>query len=205
MALTVLNHPVAGHLLTRLRDRRTQPNVFQVLCQRLTTFLVIEATRDLKTKPDPVETPFEPHTGTVLSCGLVVIPILRAGLGMLKTVTDLFPDVTVGFVGLERDHETAKARSYYCKLPPLDGRCVLIVDPMLATGGSAEQVVSQLIKAGAGDIRLIAIVAAPEGVARIGERFPDVPIVTAGLDRELDENKYIRPGLGDFGDRLYGT
>jgi uracil phosphoribosyltransferase len=124
---------------------------------------------------------------------------------MLQTVTDLFPDVAVGYVGLERDHQTAKARSYYCKLPPLDGRCVLVVDPMVATGGSAEQAVSVLRDAGAGDVRLIAIVAAPEGVARIEARFPEVPVYTAGFDRELDENRYIRPGLGDFGDRLYGT
>jgi uracil phosphoribosyltransferase len=124
---------------------------------------------------------------------------------MLQTVTDLFPDVSVGYVGLERDHETAEARSYYCKLPPLDGRCVLVVDPMLATGGSAEQAVALLKEAGASDVRLIAVVAAPEGVERLLNRFPHLPMVTAGLDRELDDNKYIRPGLGDFGDRLYGT
>lgn len=205
MALTVLDHPVARHLLTRLRDRRTDPSSFRSLCQRLTTFLVIEATRDLATRDDPVDTPLEPTTGSALAHGLVVVPILRAGLGMLQTVTDLFPDVAVGYVGLERDHETAEARSYYCKLPPLDSRCVLLVDPMLATGGSAEQAVALLKEAGASDVRLIAMVAAPEGVARLLERFPDLPMVTAGLDRELDENRYIRPGLGDFGDRLYGT
>ena len=205
MPLTVLKHPVAKHLPTRLRDRRTEPNIFRALCQRLTTFLVIEATRDLETRTDPVETPLEPCVGTVLAHHLVVVPILRAGLGMLQTVTDLFPNVAVGYVGLERDHETAEARSYYCKLPPLDGRCVLVVDPMLATGGSAEQAITLLKDAGARNVRLIAIVAAPEGVARIGDRFPEVPVYTAGLDRELDGNKYIRPGLGDFGDRLYGT
>jgi uracil phosphoribosyltransferase len=205
MALTILNHPVAEHLLTRLRDRRTEPDVFRALCERLTTFLVIEATHDLETRTCPVETPLERYDGKALARGLVVVPILRAGLGMLQTVTDLFPDVAVGYVGLERDHATAEARSYYCKLPPLDGRCVLVVDPMLASGGSAEQAVALLKEAGAGDVRLIAIVAAPQGVARIGDRFPEVPIITAGLDRELDNNKYIRPGLGDFGDRLYGT
>jgi uracil phosphoribosyltransferase len=205
MGLTVLDHPVACHLLNRLRDRRTDPSSFRTLCERLTTFLVIEATRDLPTQDESVETPLEPHTGSALANGLVVVPILRAGLGMLQTVTDLFPDVSVGYVGLERDHETAEARSYYCKLPPLDGRCVLVVDPMLATGGSAEQAVALLKEAGASDVRLIAVVAAPEGVERLLNRFPHLPVVTAGLDRELDDNKYIRPGLGDFGDRLYGT
>lgn len=205
MGLTVLDHPVASHLLTRLRDRRTDPSSFRSLCRQLTTFLVIEATRDLATRDDPVDTPLEACTGSALAHGLVVVPILRAGLGMLQTVTDIFPDVAVGYVGLERDHETAEARSYYCKLPPLDGRCVLLVDPMLATGGSAEQAVALLKDAGAKNVRLLAMVAAPEGVARLSDRFSDLTIVTAGLDRELDENRYIRPGLGDFGDRLYGT
>ncbi|MEZ5277528.1 MAG: uracil phosphoribosyltransferase [Opitutaceae bacterium] len=205
MALTVLNHPVAKHLLTRLRDRTTDAATFRALCHRLTTFLVIEATRDLETCPDQVETPLESFEGSALARELVVVPILRAGLGMLHTVTDLFPKVAVGYVGLERDHQTAEARSYYCKLPPLEGRCVLVVDPMLATGGSAEQAIALLKDAGGNDVRLIAMVAAPEGVARVEASFPEVAIFTAGLDRGLDERKYIRPGLGDFGDRLYGT
>lgn len=205
MALTVLNHPVAAHLLTCLRDRGTEPAVFRALCQRLTAFLVIEATRDLETRSEAIETPLEGCESPVLATELVVVPILRAGLGMLQAVTDLFPKVAVGYVGLERDHETAEARSYYRKLPPLEGRCILLVDPMLATGGSARQAITLLNEAGGRDIRLIAVVAAPEGVARISDLFPEVAIFTAGLDRELDERKYIRPGLGDFGDRLYGT
>ena len=136
---------------------------------------------------------------------LVVVPILRAGLGMVQPFTDLFPDVSVGYVGLERDHATAKARSYYCKLPPLKGRHVFVVDPMLATGGSAVSALNVLKAKGAVDPTLVAIVAAPEGVAEVEKHHPGTTIHTAVLDRELNAKKYILPGLGDFGDRLYGT
>jgi uracil phosphoribosyltransferase len=135
----------------------------------------------------------------------VVVPILRAGLGLVQPYLDLFPDVSVGYVGLERDHQTAVARSYYCKLPPLAGQRVLCVDPMLATGGSAVQALDLLREQGAEDLALVVIVAAPEGVAAVEARHPTVPIFTAALDRELNAKKYILPGLGDFGDRLYGT
>jgi uracil phosphoribosyltransferase len=134
-----------------------------------------------------------------------VVPILRAGLGMVEPFLDLFPDVSVGYVGLERDHITAIAHSYYCKLPPLDGRRVLVVDPMLATGGSAVQALDVVKAAGAKDLALVCIVAAPEGVVFVTQRHPEVPIFIAALDRELNAMKYILPGLGDFGDRLYGT
>jgi uracil phosphoribosyltransferase len=205
MPLTVLRHPVVDHWMTRLRDRRTEPDQFRVLCRRLTWFLAVEATRDLPVAHEIVDTPLERVDGRSLAAGLVVVPILRAGLGMLEAVTDFFPHVAVGYVGLERDHTTARAHSYYCKLPPVAGRTVLLVDPMLATGGSAEMAVDMLVQAGARDIRLLAMVAAPEGVRRLEARFPALPIVTAALDRELDARKYILPGLGDFGDRLYGT
>lgn len=205
MPLTVLRHPVVDHWMTRLRDCTTDPAQFRVICKRLTWFLVMEATRDLPTVVRTVQTPLEACDGPSLAHDLVVVPILRAGLGMLEAVTDMLPHVTVGYVGLERDHTTAMARTYYCKLPPVQGRTVLLVDPMLATGGSAELAVDLLQRKGAMDVRLLAMVAAPEGVKRLQGRFPAMPIVTAALDRELNPLKYILPGLGDFGDRLYGT
>ena len=141
----------------------------------------------------------------MLARPLVVVPILRAGLGMLQPFHDIFPDVSVGYVGLERDHTTAIARSYYCKLPPLGGKRVIVVDPMLATGGSAAQAVDVVKSAGGKEIIFVCIVAAPEGVARMQQSHPEVPIHAGALDRELNAKKYILPGLGDFGDRLYGT
>ncbi|BET68396.1 uracil phosphoribosyltransferase [Opitutales bacterium ASA1] len=205
MPLTVLQHPVVDHWMTRLRDKRTDPAQFRVICKRLTAFLVMEATRDLPVETDPIETPLEAIEGRALGADIVVVPILRAGLGMLEAVTDILPHVSVGYVGLERDHTTAQARTYYCKLPPVAGSTVLVVDPMLATGGSAEMAVDLLYREGARDVRLLAMVAAPEGVKRLQTKFPELPVFTAALDRQLNALKYIVPGLGDFGDRLYGT
>lgn len=203
--LTVLDHPLAAHILTHLRDRTTKPATFRTLAYQVSLLLALEATRDLATRDHAIDTPLERTTGTVLARGLVVVPILRAGLGMVQPFTDLFPDVSVGYVGLERDHATAVARRYYCKLPPLAGRRVLCVDPMLATGGSAAQALSILKKEGATELALVCIVSAPEGVAAVEAAHPDVRIYAGALDRALDERKYILPGLGDFGDRLYGT
>jgi len=205
MPLTVLRHPLAAHLLTHLRDQTTKPAVFRTLCHEITLLLALEATRDLPTSEKAVATPLEPFRGQVLARPLAIVPILRAGLGMVEPLLSLFPDVSVGCIGLERDHATAIARSYYCKLPPLEGRRVLVIDPMLATGGSAAQALDVVRAAGGNDVALLCIVAAPEGVACVGQRHPDVPVFTAALDRELDARKYILPGLGDFGDRLYGT
>lgn len=205
MALHLLDHPLGAHLLTRLRDRTTPPEQFRTLCHQLTLLLALEATRDLPTATKTVETPLEIFQGRILAQRLVVIPILRAGLGMVQSIVDLFPDVSVGYIGLERDHETAVARSYYCKLPPLENVRVLLVDPMLATGGSAVKALDVISQRGAKDIRMVNIVAAPEGVAVVSKAHPSVPIFSASLDRELNSSKYILPGLGDFGDRLYGT
>lgn len=205
MPATTLDHPLATHVLTHLRDRTTKPATFRTLCYQLGLLLALEATRDLSTKTIRIETPLEPMDARVLAQGLVVVPILRAGLGMLQPYTDLFPDVSVGYVGLERDHATAVARSYYCKLPPLAGKRVLCVDPMLATGGSAVQALTLLREAGAADLRLVCIVSAPEGIAAVEAVHPDVPVLAAAVDRELNSRSYITPGLGDFGDRLYGT
>ncbi len=201
----VLHHPLASHILTHLRDRTTKPATFRTLSYQIGVMLALEATRDLPTKSVSIETPLETMDSTVLGQNLVVVPILRAGLGMLQPYTDMFPAVSVGYVGLERDHETAVARSYYCKLPPLDGRCVLCVDPMLATGGSAIQALDLLKQHGATNLRLVTIVSSPEGVAATLAAHPDVPLITAAIDRELNAASYIMPGLGDFGDRLYGT
>jgi uracil phosphoribosyltransferase len=201
----VIDHPLASHALTHLRDKTTAPATFRTLCYQIGLLLALEATRDLPTKAKAIETPLENMESPVLGQSLVIVPILRAGLGMLQPYTDLFPSVSVGYVGMERDHETAEAHSYYCKLPPLAGRRVLCVDPMLATGGSAVQALTELRKNGAEDLRLVTIVSAPEGVAAVETAHPDVPIITGSIDRELNDQSYILPGLGDFGDRLYGT
>jgi uracil phosphoribosyltransferase len=204
--LTVLNHPLADHIITHLRDKTTKPATFRTLAYQITLMLAIDATRDLGTEPKTVDTPLEATTGRVLNHQpLVVVAILRSGVAMVQPFVDVFPDVSVGYVGLERDHETAVARSYYCKLPPLEGRRVLVVDPMLATGGSAAQALGVVKGAGAVSPRLVCIIAAPEGVAEVSERHPDATIHVGVLDRALNARKYILPGLGDFGDRLYGT
>ena len=205
MSLHVLQHPLAAHVMTHLRDKTTRPATFRTLAYQIGQLLAIEATRDLATKEKSIETPLEPFAGQVLARPLVIVPILRAGLGMMQPFLDLFPDVSVGYVGLERDHETAVARSYYCKLPPLAGTRVLVVDPMLATGGSAANALSVVKEAGAKELSFVCIMSSPEGVETVQSAHPDVPIFTAAHDRELNDRKYILPGLGDFGDRLYGT
>jgi uracil phosphoribosyltransferase len=205
MPLRLLDHPLADHLITHLRDRTTKPVLFRNLSYQLTLLLALEATRDLETVEKNIETPLAPCTGRVLARPLVVVPILRAGLGMLQPFQDVFPDISVGYIGLERDHETAVARSYYCKLPPVENARTLVVDPMLATGGSASQAVSAIKERGAKDISLVCIIGAPEGVARIQKDHPEIAVVLGILDSGLDPRKYIVPGLGDFGDRLYGT
>ncbi len=205
MPLHLLQHPLGAHVLTHLRDKTTKPALFRTLSYQISLLLALEATRDLTTSEKPIETPMEPMQGRVLAKPLVIVPILRAGLGMLQPFHDIFPDVSVGYVGLERDHTTAIARSYYCKLPPLAGTRVVIVDPMLATGGSAAQAVTGVKAAGGTEVVFVCIVASPEGVAVMQKTHPEVPIHAGALDRELSSRKYILPGLGDFGDRLYGT
>jgi uracil phosphoribosyltransferase len=206
MPLHILDHPLAAHIITHLRDKTTKPATFRTLSYQISLLLAIEATGELDTKAKEIVTPLEPMTGRVLAPeALVVVPILRAGLGMVQPFTDIFPDVSVGYVGLERDHTTAVARSYYCKLPPLAGRHVFVVDPMLATGGSAAQALTIVKEKGAVNPTLVCIVSSPEGVAEVEKHHPGTVIHTAALDRELNAKKYILPGLGDFGDRLYGT
>lgn len=205
MSLRVLQHPLGQHLLTQLRDVQTPPDQFRQHAHTLGILLAVEATRDLPTISTSIETPLEAIDAPVLGQTLAVVPILRAGLAMLEPVLEVFPHVAVGYVGLERDHSTAVASSYYKKFPDLQGRFCLCLDPMLATGGSAIRAVSLMKAEGAEKIVMVCVVAAPEGVAAFEEAHPDVEIVTASLDRELNDLKYILPGLGDFGDRLYGT
>ena len=205
-AITVLTHPLAGDLLTRLRDRDTGPAEYRALTRRLGALLVIEATRDMSSAPAPVDTPLERFEGgSKLGRGLVAIPVLRAGLGLLDAVVDLYPDTVVGYLGMERDEITHLPRDYYAKLPPMSGRRALVVDPMLATGGSGTAALRYVKEAGADDVVFVCVVAAPEGLARLQADHPDVPVVAAALDRQLNKQAFILPGLGDFGDRLYGT
>ena len=205
MPLHVLDHPLAGHLLSELRDKNTRPERFRVLADNLTTLLVLQATTLIRTREADVETPIKSTKVKVLDQALAVVPILRAGLGMLDPTLRLFPEVAVGYIGLERCEETAVARSYYSKLPKLDDKYTLCVDPMLATGGSAAQAISLIKSHGATQVTMVSIVSAPEGVAYLQSKHPEILIVTAALDEGLNDRKYIVPGLGDFGDRLYGT
>jgi uracil phosphoribosyltransferase len=203
--LHLLNHPLAAHIVTHLRDQTTKPATFRTLAYQISLLLALEATRDLGMGKMTLQTPLEPHSGNVLTQPIVLVPILRAGIAMVQPFTDLFPDVSVGYIGLERDEETAVARSYYSKLPPFGSKRVLILDPMLATGGSAVQAIQLVNAERPSDLRLVCIVCAPEGVRAVEEIDPEINIIAAALDRELNARKYILPGLGDFGDRLYGT
>jgi uracil phosphoribosyltransferase len=203
--LHLLNHPLGAHILTHLRDRTTKPVTFRTLTYQIGLLLALESTRDLPTKETTIETPLETYQGQVFSDSLVLVPILRAAIGLIQPYTDLFPNVSIGYVGLERDHQTAVARNYYCKLPPLAGRHVLVLDPMLATGGSAVQTIRLVQENGGQNISVVCVVAAPEGVKAVEAVDQSISIFAAALDRELDSRKYILPGVGDYGDRLYGT
>jgi len=205
VGLTLVDHPLAQHLLTSLRDSKTPPPVFRTLTKRLTLALVLEAVRGLPTKEVSVDGPLEDSQGILIDADLVAVPILRAGLGMLEAVTELFPEVAVGYIGLERDEASLEPQSYYRKLPPVRGRHVLVLDPMLATGGSGSAATAAVKEGNPSSIAFVCVVAAPEGIRKMEADHPDVPIFTAAIDRQLNERGYIVPGLGDFGDRLFGT
>ncbi len=205
MPLTVLEHALAKQLLTRLRDETTPPDQFRPLTHALTQILLVEATRTLPVRELMVRTPLEETAGSALREGISAVPILRAGLGMLNAVLEMLPETHVGYLGMQRDEVTAIATSYYAKLPPMTGKTALLLDPMLATGGSASWAAGELYKAGAERVILLCVVAAPEGATRLQADFPALHIITASLDRQLDARRYILPGLGDFGDRLFGT
>jgi uracil phosphoribosyltransferase len=205
VTLTVVEHPLAEHLLTSLRDATTPPEVFRILAKRLALAIVLEASRGLPTTEVEVRTPVGSATGRVLPRDLVAVPILRAGLGMLEAVTELFPEVAVGYLGLERDEASLQPQRYYEKLPPVRGCQVLVLDPMLATGGSGAAACAAIKEGSPADVRFACVVAAPEGVRRMSSEHPDVDIFAAALDDHLDDRGFIVPGLGDFGDRLFGT
>ncbi len=206
MPLYLVEHPLALDALVTLRDITTEPPAFRRAAHRLSLLLAAEALRDVPTKATTVETPLGAAAGHIVRADVVVVPVLRAGLGMLEAVLELMPTARVGHIGLQRDEATARASKYYAKLPhSLSNSFVLLIDPMLATGGSAAAALDLVKAAGARTIRLICIVAAPEGVALVESRHPDVAVYSPVLDRELNAHKFIVPGLGDFGDRLYGT
>jgi uracil phosphoribosyltransferase len=204
--LHVVDHPLVHDALAQLRDARTPPSDFRRAANRISVLLAAEALRSVPTADGTVVTPLGPAPARVLERDVVVVPVLRAGLGMLDAVLALVPSARVGHIGLQRDEMTAVASQYYAKLPAnLADSFVLMIDPMLATGGSAVEAIDVIKSAGAREIRMICIVAAPEGAALMASRHPEVSIFTPVVDRELNAQKFIVPGLGDFGDRLFGT
>jgi uracil phosphoribosyltransferase len=205
MSVRIVDHPLAQHLLTQLRDSAADTERFRRASQVLCTVLALEATRDLKLEDTVVRTPLAQAKAKVLKQDLAIVPILRAGLGLLEPYLTFFPSVRVGYIGLERDEKTAVARIYYSKLPELRGALSLCLDPMLATGGTAVQAVELMKQHGADDVQLVSVVAAPEGLQHFQDVHPDVPVICVAVDEGLDPQQYIVPGLGDFGDRLFGT
>ena len=207
MPLTIVDHPLVQHKLGLLRDRDTTTRDFRLLAGELAAFLCYEATRGLELEPTQVQTPLElAPARRVSGKKLGVVAVLRAGVGMLDAVLDLIPVARVGFVGLYRDERTLMPVEYYCKLPgDLAERDVIVLDPMLATGGSASAAIRLCKEQGARRVTMVALVAVPVGVARLQADHPDVEVVVAALDRELNDQGFILPGLGDAGDRLYGT
>lgn len=205
--LTILDHPLVQHKLTKLRDKTTATRDFKDLVNEIAMLMAYEATKDLPLEETSIATPLEFMTGRqVAGKKLALVPILRAGLGMVDGITRLIPNARVGHIGLYRDHDTLEPVDYYFKIPgDEEDRLFFVLDPMLATGGSAARAVTALKNAGARRIRFLCLVAAPEGVTRMQQEHPDVPVFTAALDRELNESGYILPGLGDAGDRLFGT
>jgi len=204
--LVVMDHPLIAHKITMLRDENTCVKDFRELLNEIALLMGYEATKDLSLSDMSVKTPICETVGKVITKQVALVPILRAGLGMVDALMSLIPAAKVGHVGLYRDPETHKPVEYYCKLPTdIEQRQVLVLDPMLATGGSASAAIDFIKKRGAKKIKLMCIIAAPEGVAVIQKNHPDVDIYVAALDEKLNENCYIVPGLGDAGDRLFGT
>jgi uracil phosphoribosyltransferase len=209
MRIHVVDHPLVAHKLTTLRDERTDSATFRRLADELVTLLAYEATRDVRTEQVDIRTPVTATTGVRLSYPRpLVVPILRAGLGMLDGMVRLLPTAEIGFLGMVRDHETLKASTYASRMPDdLSGRQVYVVDPMLATGGTLVTAIRELIKRGADDVTAVVLLAAPEGVEVMERELAGAPVtvVTAAIDKNLNEHGYIVPGLGDAGDRMYGT
>ena len=205
--VTVLEHPLIKHKISLLRDKDTGTNEFRSLVEEIAMLEAYEAFRDLPLKDVEVETPIETCMSPMIDGKkLAIVPILRAGLGMVNGITALVPTAKVGHVGLYRDPETHEPHEYYCKLPdPIDQRLIAVLDPMLATGGSAVAAVDFIKKSGGRNIKFLCIIAAPEGVKKLAEAHPDIEIYIGNVDRELNDDAYICPGLGDAGDRIFGT
>ena len=206
--VTIFNHPLINHKIAILRDEKTSMKEFRELIEEITTLMTFECLKEgVPTTEKEVKTPLEVCTQRVVKDNaIVIVPILRAGLGMVNGIHVLFPSARVGHIGLYRDEETLQPCEYYCKLPVgIEDKLVLVVDPMLATGGSACDAVTKLKEKGCKNIKFMAVIGAPEGVSKIAETHPDIEIFVSTLDRCLNENGYILPGLGDAGDRLFGT
>lgn len=205
--ITIMTHPLLQHKISRLRDKSTGTNEFRKLVEEIAMLEGYEALSDLPTEEAEIETPMEKCTTTVIAGRkLAIVPILRAGLGMVPGITALVPNAKIGHIGMYRDEETFEPRPYYCKLPkPIDERLIVVTDPMLATGGSAIDAIDQIKKQGGRNIKFMCIIAAPEGLEKLHLAHPDVQIYVGHLDRELNEHAYILPGLGDAGDRIFGT
>ncbi|MCC6677963.1 MAG: uracil phosphoribosyltransferase [Phycisphaerales bacterium] len=202
----VFDHPLIQHKLTYLRDRTTSHRPFRALLYQIAGLMVFEATRNVPTRPVEIETPMEMTVGRRLSAKITVVPVLRAGLGMAEGILEMMPEARVGHLGIFRDERTLEPHAYLKRLPrDLDAGPVLLVDPMLATAGSSLAAIRMLRDAGARDLRFLCLVAAPEGIRRVTKEHPEITIYTAAIDRCLNEKGYILPGLGDAGDRLYGT
>ncbi len=203
--VTVIAHPLVQHNLTRLRDERTRPQEFRRVLGEIATLMLHEATRSFAVRSVPVQTPLAKARGFQLEREVVLVPVLRAGLGMLDSILQLIPNAHVGFIGLKREETTLRAQFYHKSLPKdLSQFEVILIDPMLATGGSAVAALDLLHEQGAKRVRLVNLVAAPEGIRVVRKRYPKLPIFTAAIDKKLNEKGYILPGLGDAGDRLFG-
>lgn len=206
MPVRLVDHPLVHDALLTLRDQRTGAADFRLTARRISVLLTAEAFRDVPTAAATVQTVLAPATGRRVASDIVIVPVLRAGLGMIEAALEVAPSARVGYIGLKRDETTAVASRYYINLPTkIHDSFVLLVDPMLATGGTAADAIDEIKAAGATHIRMACIVASTEGVATMAARHPDVDIVTPVIDAHLNDRKYIVPGLGDFGDRLYGT
>ncbi len=205
--ITIFHHPLIQHKITRLRDVNTSTNEFRHLVSEIAMLMGFEALSDLPTELVEVQTPIETCQSPVIAGRkMAVVPILRAGLGMVEGILNLVPSARVGHIGLYRDEVTHEPHEYYCKLPsPIQERTIVVTDPMLATGGSAVEAINFIKQHGGKEIKFLCIIAAPEGLKRLHEAHPDVQIYVGCLDRQLNENAYICPGLGDAGDRIFGT
>lgn len=205
--VTIMNHPLIQHKISRLRDKTTGTNEFRTLVSEIAMLMGFEALRDLPTELVEIETPIETTKQPMIAGKkMAIVPILRAGLGMVDGVLNLVPSAKIGHIGLYRDPETHEPHEYYCKLPePIEQRTILVVDPMLATGGSGADAITMIKQHGGKNIKFMCIIAAPEGLERLHKEHPDVQIYVGALDRQLNEKAYICPGLGDAGDRIFGT